>query len=110
MNRYQIYSIQLDPSVGAEMQKTRPCVIVSPDEMNEHLKTVMIAPITSAEHDLPTRIKIESNDTTGLHTDSFIALDQIKTVDKHRCGMLIGTVSDDEARQISSVLCEIFKY
>ncbi len=110
MERFQIYSIHLDPTVGAEMQKTRPCVIISPDEMNLHLKTIQVAPITSTERSLPTRIPIVSDSETGLNNSSFVALDQIKTVDKQRVGTFIGKVSEEEARQIAGVLCQMFKY
>lgn len=110
MERFQIYSIHLDPSVGAEMQKTRPCVVISPNEMNQHLLTVQIAPLTSTDRSLPTRIPIKSCEDSGLNNDSYIALDQIKTVDKHRFGVFIGKVSDEEAHHIASILCEMFKY
>lgn len=75
-DQYDVVLVNLDPTVGAEIKKTRPCVVLSPDEMNNAIKTLIIAPMTSKSRQLPTRVK--------LHDMSFIVLDQIKTIDKKR--------------------------
>lgn len=110
MNRYELYAVNLDPTVGAEIKKTRPCVIVSPDEMNAHLLTVQVAPLTSQERNIPSRVKVASTKTSGLKSDSFAALDQLKTIDKQRCGTFIGKISETEAMAIADVLCKMYQY
>lgn len=110
MDRYNLYAVNLDPTVGAEMQKTRPCVIISPDEMNKYLQTVQVVPLTSQERNIPSRVKIEANKTSGLKTDSFAALDQLKTIDKKRCSTYIGRISESEAMAIADVLCKMYQY
>jgi mRNA interferase MazF len=75
-DQYDIILVNLDPTVGSEIKKTRPCVILSPDEMNHAIKTLIIAPMTSKSKPYPTRIKVKD--------DSYIVLDQIKTIDKKR--------------------------
>lgn len=79
MKRFDIYLINLDPTLGSEIQKTRPCVIISPDEMNDYIKTVIVAPMTSKGKLYPTRIRCNFQEKEGL-----IVLDQIRTVDKIR--------------------------
>ena len=79
VNRFDVYLINLDPPVGSEIQKTRPCVIVSPDEMNRHIRTVIVAPLTTAGKEYPTRIPCEFKKKRGQ-----IVLDQIQTIDKKR--------------------------
>lgn len=110
MNRYEIYAVNLDPTVGAEINKTRPCVIISPDEMNKHLLTVQVAPLTSKERAIPTRVKIEATSSSGLKNDSFAALDQSKAIDKTRCSTFIGKISETEAKKIAKILCTMYKY
>ena len=110
MKKNEIYGVDLDPTIGAEMNKLRPCLIVSPDEMNKYLKTVIVAPITSTQRTLPTRVLIKSNATSGLKNDSYAALDQIKTIDKSRLLNHIGEISEDEKHQISDALIEMFVY
>ncbi|MBN2722160.1 MAG: type II toxin-antitoxin system PemK/MazF family toxin [Campylobacterales bacterium] len=75
-DQYDIVLVNLDPTIGAEIQKTRPCVIISPDEMNHNIQTLIIAPMTSKSREYPTRLK--------LTDESFVVLDQIKTIDKQR--------------------------
>ncbi len=75
-NQYDIVLVNLNPTIGAEIQKTRPCVIVSPNEMNHNIQTLIIAPMTSKSREYPTRLK--------LSDESFVVLDQIKTIDKQR--------------------------
>lgn len=109
MRRFEIFSVDLNPTIGAEMNKVRPCTIISPDEMNAFLKTVMIVPFTSVERDLPTRILVKASPTNGLKNDSYLVLDQIKTVDKSRLGNSpIGHLNPVEQKQVSSILCQMF--
>lgn len=110
MNRYEIYAVNLDPTIGAEINKTRPCVIISPDEMNKHLLTVQVAPLTSQERLIPSRVKIEANSTSGLKNNSFAVVDQLKTIDKQRCNTYIGRISESEAKAIANILCRMFQY
>lgn len=111
MKRYQIYTVCLDPTIGAEMKKTRPCVIVSPDEMNRPLQTVTVVPVTSTSpRTLPSRVKLKATATSGLKDDSYAVLDQIKTIDKSRCIQLLGEVSEAEAESIAETLCNMFAY
>ena len=79
IKQYEIYLIDLEPAIGHEIQKTRPCVIVSPNEMNEHIGTIIIAPMTTKSHKYPTRVEINFQNKTG-----WIVLDQIRTVDRKR--------------------------
>lgn len=105
-----IVSVGLDPTIGAEMQKTRPCVVVSPDEMNGALRTVVILPMTSTKKELPTRILIKATQASGLVNDSYAVADQVKTIDKMRILSKIGQVSPDEEKALSDVLCAMFGY
>lgn len=110
MKKFQLHVVNLDPTVGAEMQKTRPCLIVSPDEINIYLKTVIIVPLTSVQRGLPTRILIKSTTKSGLANDSYAALDKIKTVDKSRLSEPIGEISEAEKHAVSEILKEMFDY
>ena len=110
MRQFDIHIVNLDPTVGAEMQKTRPCVVVSPDELNTYLKTVIIAPVTSSSRALPTRIMIKATEQSRLAGDSYAALDQLKTVDKSRLSSAVGEISEDEKHSISEILKEMFDY
>lgn len=92
------------------MQKTRPCLIISPDEMNAYVRTVIVVPLTSTARNLPTRILIKATAQSGLHNDSYAAIDQIKTIDKMRLGDLIGEISEQEGRDVTGVLQEMFAY
>jgi len=87
INQYDIFLINLDSTVGHEIKKTRPCVVVSPDEMNKHIKTVIIAPMTTKGKNYPTRIKVEFQNKYG-----WIVLDQIRTVDKKRLVKRLGNL------------------
>ena len=109
MKRYELYYVNLDPTIGIEMKKTRPCLIVSPDEMNRNVQTVIVAPLTTRYRNIPSRIKIEANRTNGLLQTSYIALDQIKTIDKIRCGIKMGIISDADAMEVADLLVEMFQ-
>ncbi|MCL2245969.1 MAG: type II toxin-antitoxin system PemK/MazF family toxin [Lentimicrobiaceae bacterium] len=110
MKRYELYAVNLDPTIGVEMKKTRPCLIISPDEMNKHLQSVIVAPLTTQFKIIPTRIKIEANHSNGLLETSYVALDQLKTIDKIRCVTKIGIISDIDAMRVADILVEIFQY
>jgi len=104
IQRFEIYLVRLNPTVGSEIQKTRPCVVVSPNEMNI-LNTVIIAPLTSKGFDFIFRPKITFQDKKGL-----VLLDQIRTVDKTRLVKKIGEVEEKKAKEISKTLVEMFEY
>lgn len=95
LNQYHVYLVNLDPTIGHEIQKTRPCVVISPDEMNRHLKTVMIAPMTTKSHDYPSRVELRFSGKRA-----WIVLDQIRTVDRARLVRELGKLN---LRQISRV-------
>jgi mRNA interferase MazF len=103
INQYQIILVNLDPTIGSEIQKTRPCVVISPDEMNRHLRTVVIAPLTTSSKSYPTRIEIKHDNKIG-----WIVLDQIRTIDKQRIIKDLGKLSKPEIKEVKSVLKETF--
>ena len=103
INRFEIYLVKLNPTIGSEIQKTRPCIVISPNEMNM-LKTVIIAPLTSKGFDFIFRPKINFQEKDGL-----ILLDQIRAVDKSRLVKKIGTIEEETAKTVSSTLVEMFK-
>jgi len=104
INRFDIVLVKLNPTIGSEIQKTRPCVIISPDEMNI-LKTVIIAPMTSKGFNFIFRPKIKFENKNGL-----VLLDQVRAVDKTRIVNKIGTVEEDKSKEISHMLVEMFEY
>ena len=104
MKRFDIYLVKLNPTVGSEIQKTRPCIIISPDEMNI-LKTVIVAPMTSKGFDFIFRPRIIFEDKEGL-----VLLDQIRTVDKSRLVKKIGTVEKEVSKEISKMRVQMFEY
>lgn len=105
MKRFEVYLINLDPSVGHEIKRMRPCLIVSPDEMNKHIKTVIIAPMTTKGREYPTRINCRFKGKSGQ-----IVLDQIRTVDKIRLTKKLGIINLDTQKKVASVLSEMFQY
>lgn len=110
MKRFNLHIVNLDPTVGAEIKKKRPCLIVSPDEINTYLQTVIIVPLTSTQRDLPTRILIKATPQSGLSNDSYAVLDRLKTVDKSRLSAPIGEISEEEKHAVSDILKEMFDY
>jgi len=104
IQRYEIYLVKLNPTVGSEIQKTRPCIVISPNEMNI-LNTVIIAPLTSKGFDFIFRPKITFQEKNGL-----VLLDQIRSVDKKRLVKKIGYVEEKKAKEISKTLVEMFEY
>ncbi|MCC5925923.1 MAG: type II toxin-antitoxin system PemK/MazF family toxin [Bacteroidetes bacterium] len=103
VRRFDVYLIALDPTVGSEIQKTRPCVVISPDEMNRHIQTVIIAPLTSTVRAYPTRVN-----TTFQGKKGQIVLDQIRTVDKKRLIKKVGAINEATQRKVFSVLFDLF--
>jgi mRNA interferase MazF len=101
--RDEVWLIRLDPSLGSEIKKTRPCLVVSPDEMNEPLQTVLVAPMTTTLRNYPTRINVNFRGKAGQ-----VALDQIRAVDRGRLVRKLGVIPAKAARQTSNVLCEMF--
>jgi mRNA interferase MazF len=103
IKRLEVYLVNLDPTQGSEIQKTRPCVIISPDEMNDYINTVIIAPMTSKGRDYPTRIACRFQGVSGQ-----IVLDQIRTVDKKRLKKCLGTLDEETGIQTLKTLQDMF--
>lgn len=103
LSQYQVVLVNLDPTIGSEVKKTRPCVILSPDEMNKFLRTVIIAPITGTSKKYPTRIEIKGKTTKG-----WIMIDQIRTVDRRRITKIFGSLSENEVLEVKKVIQEAF--
>ena len=103
VQRFDVYLISLDPTQSSESKKTRPCLIISPDEMNRHIRTVIIAPMTSTVKNYPSRVT-----TTFQKKRGQIVLDQIRTVDKQRLIKKLGTISSSAQDKTLSVLQEMF--
>ncbi len=104
VNRFDIYIVSLDPTRGSELKKTRPCVVISPDEMNHNINTVIIAPMTSSSKKYPTRASVEFQGKKGR-----IVLDQIRTVDKDRLIKKIGRLKKNTCVKVVSILQEMFE-
>lgn len=102
IRQYEVYLINLAPAVGHEIQKTRPCVVISPDEMNRNIRIVIIAPMTTKSHEYPSRVKLTFQNKTG-----WIVLDQIRTVDKKRLVKKLGRISDEARRKVRDVIKEM---
>ncbi|MDZ8027828.1 MAG: type II toxin-antitoxin system PemK/MazF family toxin [Nostoc sp. DedQUE11] len=103
VRRFDVFLVNLDPTIGSEIQKTRPCVVISPDEMNRYIATVIVAPMTTKGQMYPTRIPCEFQGKDGQ-----IVLDQIRTVDKARLVKLLGQISDYEQKLVIDTLAEMF--
>lgn len=103
VNQYQIVLVNLDPTVGCEIKKTRPCVVISPDEMNKYLRTIVIVPMTTTSRKYPTRIEVKHDGKIG-----WVVLDQIRTIDKQRIIKVLGRLSRPEITEIKLVLKETF--
>ena len=103
VRRFEVHLISLDPTKGSEIRKTRPCVVISPNEMNRHIRTVIIAPMTSTIKNYPTRVA-----TTFQGKRGQVVLDQIRTVDKSRLIKKLGSISSSAKEKVVSVLQEMF--
>jgi len=103
VSRFDVFLVNLDPTQGREIRKTRPCLIISPDEMNRHIKTAIIAPMTTRGHDYPSRVPVTFQKKRGQ-----VVLDQIRTVDKSRLIKKLGRLDRRTAQKVLYVLQEIF--
>jgi mRNA interferase MazF len=99
----EVWLVVLDPAEGSEIQKTRPCLVISPDEMNLHLRTVIIAPMTTATRPYPTRVAVRFQGKRGQ-----VALDQLRAVDRQRLVRMLGVLSAKTAQEVSATLLEMF--
>ena len=104
LKRFDVYLVELDPTAGSEIRKTRPCLIISPDEMNRHLRTVIIAPMTSVRRPYPTRV-----DCTFKKVRGQVALDQLRAVDRQRLVKRLGSIHGVTQDRILDVLAEMFE-
>lgn len=102
ISQYQLVIVNLDPTIGHEIKKTRPCLVISPDEMNRNLQTVMVAPITSANRNYPTRISFHHESLSGQ-----IALDQIRTIDRKRMIRILDSLTEQEIAEVKKILQEM---
>lgn len=105
INRFDVYLTNLDPTVGSEIQKTRPCLVISPDEMNRHIRTVIVAPMTAAGNDYPTRVPCKFKKKKGQ-----IVLDQIRTIDKTRLIKKLGSINPETQLEVISILQRLFAF
>ncbi len=103
VSRFDVYLIRLDPTQGREIRKTRPCLIISPDEMNQHIDTVIIAPMTTKGRPYPTRVPVRFKGKSGQ-----IVLDQIRTVDTSRLVKRVGKIDELTRTQVLTLLAELF--
>ena len=102
IKQYQIVLVNLEPTLGSEMKKIRPSVVVSPNEMNQYLQTVIIAPITSTSKPYPSRVKVTHHRTSG-----WIVIDQIRTIDRQRIIKVLDHLTDKEIKSTKAILKEI---
>ena len=102
--RDEVWLVSLDPTHGAEIKKTRPCLVISPDEMNLNLQTVIVAPMTTTIRPYPTRVSVRFQGKSGQ-----AALDQLRAVDRNRLVRKLGTISSNAAQQTSALLLEMFR-
>jgi len=102
INQYDVFLVDLDPTRGHEIQKTRPCIVISPNEMNANIGTVIIAPMTTKSKSYPSRIVLNFDKKQG-----WVVLDQIRTIDKSRLVKKLGTIQKEEILQIKNVLQEM---
>lgn len=103
LSRFDVYLVTLDPVVGSEIRKTRPCLVISPDEINRHLRTVMIAPMTTKMRNYPSRVPCRFQGKAGQ-----VVLDQVRTVDRSRLVKKLGRLSRKASAQVLDVLQEMF--
>lgn len=103
VKRFDVYLVVLDPTVGSEIQKTRPCLIVSPDEMNRHISTVIVAPMTTHGQPYPSRVPCRFENKDGQ-----VVLDQLRTVDKARLVKHLGQIGVETQDAVLSVLAALF--
>lgn len=103
IRQYDLVLVNLDPTIGSEIKKTRPCLVISPNEMNKYLQTIVIAPVTSTSRDYPTRVSINQERIKG-----WIIIDQIRTIDKRRIVKILGKLNNPEIEKVKDVIQETF--
>lgn len=103
IRQYQIVLVNLDPTIGSEMKKTRPCVVISPDEMNKYLQTIVVAPMTSNSKPYPTRVEVKHNKTKG-----WVVLDQIRTTDRKRIVKTFDSLTEKEIAKVKTIIHETY--
>jgi mRNA interferase MazF len=103
LEQYDIVLVNLDPTLGSEIKKTRPCVVISPNEINDNLRTITIAPMTTKSRKYPTRVKVKHNKQIG-----WVVVDQIRTIDKTRVIKNLGSLSNNEILLCKQVIRETF--
>jgi mRNA interferase MazF len=99
IKQYQIVLVNLDPTIGGEMKKTRLCVVISPDEMNKYLQTIVVAPMTSSSKSYPTRVEVKHNKKKG-----WVVVDQIRTIDRKRIVKLFNSLTDKEISKVKTII------
>lgn len=103
VKRFEVHLVNLDPTVGREIRKAWPCLVISPDEMNRYIGTVIVAPMTTKGRDYPTRVQCSFKGKEGQ-----VVLDQIRTVDKSRLVQKLGRIDKETQEEVLSILAEIF--
>jgi mRNA interferase MazF len=103
MKQYEVFLIALDPTIGHEIKKTRPGVIISPNEMNDNIGTVIIAPMTTKSHDYPSRASIQF-----MKKEGWIMIDQIRCIDKSRLVKKLGVIEEKDIRKVKEIIKEMF--
>ena len=103
IKRFDVYLVNLDPTIGSEIRKARPCLIISPDEMNRYIANVIVAPMTTKGRDYPTRVQCAFKGKEGQ-----VVLDQLRTVDKSRLVQKLGRIDQQTQEEVLSILAEMF--
>jgi len=103
ISQYQIILVNLDPTIGSKIKKIRPCVVISPNEMNRYLQTIVIAPMTTSSKSYPTRVEIKHENKIG-----WVVLDQIRTIDKQRIIKDLGKLSKPKIKEVKAILKETY--
>lgn len=103
IKQYELVLVNLDPTIGSEMKKTHPCAVISPNEMNKYLQTIVVAPLTSSSKPYPTRVEVKQTNTKG-----WIVLDQIRTVDRIRIVKKLGFLTSSEIESVKAVIMETY--
>lgn len=103
VKRFDVYLANLDPTIGSEIRKTRPCLVISPDEMNDHLATVIVAPMTTKKKAYVSRVLCRFQKQEGQ-----VALDQLRTLDKKRLTQYLGTIEVETQKEVLKILQKMF--
>ncbi|MCZ2249224.1 MAG: type II toxin-antitoxin system PemK/MazF family toxin [Bacteroidia bacterium] len=103
IKQYELVLVNLDPTIGSEIKKTRPCAVISPNEMNKYLQTIVVSPLTSSSKPYPTRVEIKQTKTKG-----WVVLDQIRTVDRTRIIKKLGNLTTSEIEAVKTVIKETY--